>query len=219
MLPARYTGKPFWEVYINDDPPMWQAHLDLQRRFGYDMIMGVGLGSSLDDPPSERRILAKSDEAWIVEEVVHTRRGDLSVRTQYPRDRSPWVVKPLITDPEAEEGALLAILTDPWKKDASEAMSLKGFVADSGIICSGLPVPLAWWLYQRRHLDQAVLDFYDRQGLVERVLAAYSEWALEALRAMARLLEPDMFMFGGSVASMSVVSPALYRCYALPFLI
>lgn len=218
MMPARYTGKPFWEVYVNENPPMWQAHLDLQRRFGYDMVMGVALGNSPNDPPSERTVLAKNDDAWIVEEVIHTRRGDLSIRTQYPRDRSPWVVKPIITDPEAEEAALLATLTDPWTKDASEARAVKAAVADRGIICSGLPVPLAWWLYQRRHLDQAVLDFYDRPQLVERILAVYSEWALEALKAMASLIKPDMFMFGGSVASMSVVSPALYRRYAFPFL-
>jgi uroporphyrinogen-III decarboxylase len=218
MMPVRYTGKPPWEVYVNENPPMWRAHLELQRRFGYDMMIAIGLGAGPDDPPSEKRIIARSEEAWVVEEVIRTHRGDLSVRTVYPRGCSPWVVKPLVTDPESEVEALMVTLTDPWQKDVSQARTVQEAVGEGGIVYSGCAVPLAWWLYQRRQLDQGVLDFYDRSALVGKALAAYSEWALEMLRATCELLRPDVLMFGGSVASMSVVSPALYRRYALPFL-
>ena len=44
MMPARYTAKPFWEVFSNRDPPLWRAHLALQRRFGYDTILGADGG-------------------------------------------------------------------------------------------------------------------------------------------------------------------------------
>ena len=49
-------------------------------------------------------------------------------------------------------------------------------------------------------------------------MSAYGEWALECLRASCERLHPELVMFGGSVASMSVVSPTLYRRYALPWL-
>ena len=218
MMPVRYTGKPFWEVLVNEDPLLWQAHLELQKRFGYDMIHGAGLGSGPDDPASEREVVARTEEQWVEEEILHTRKGILSRRTLYPRSKSPWIIKPLVTDPEDEVEALLCTLTDPWRRDSSHALEVRAAIGDNGIFTSGTPVPLAWWLYTRRRLSESILDFYDRRSLVERAMGAYAEWALELLRCTCEILHPDLLMFSGSVASMSVVSPDLYRRYALPFL-
>jgi len=221
MMPARYTGKPFWEVAVNQNPPMWEAKLALQERFGYDMIMGVSLGADPDDPdlPTEDRILSQDEERWVLERTIHTKKGDLSVRTVYFRDKSPWISKPLITDPESELDALLATLTDPWNRSTTFAEQVREAVGDRGILTGGTPVPLAWWLYCRRDLSRSVLDFYDRLPLVEKAMDAYSEWSIELLKATCERIHPDLLMFGGSVASMSVVSPTLYRRYALPWLL
>ncbi len=218
MMPARYTGKPFWEVSVNGNPPLYQAHLNLQRRFGYDMFFHVDLDAGPDDPPSETTVLSRDNDQWVVENVIHTPKGDLTTRTLHARDRSSWMIKPLITDPEGEVDALLSTLTDPWTKDASHALAMREEVGENGILCGGISVPLAWWLYSRRQLDKSLLDFFDRRELVERAMDAYSEWALELLAATCELARPELIMFGGSVSSMSVVSPALYRRYALPFL-
>ena len=218
MMPARYTGKPFWKIHVEQDPPMWQAQLNLQRRFGYDLALHAGLGSGPDDPPSETTVVSRSEEQWVVQQVIHTSKGDLTTRTLHPRDKSPWVVKPLVTDPEAEVDALLATLTDPWSKDTSHVAQVREAVGENGIVYAGGAVPLAWWLYSRRQLDRSLLDFFDRRPLVEKALDAYSEWALELVRATCERAHPDLLMFGGSVASMSVASPELYRRYAFPFL-
>ena len=218
MMPARYTGKLFWDVWVNQDPPLWKAHLALQERFGYDAIMGAGLGSGPDDPPTETRIVSKGEERWVVEEITHTPKGDLSVRTAYFPAKSPWIMKPLVTDPEAELDALLATLTDPWSKDIAHAQEVREATGDHGILSAGASVPPAWWLYSRRDLSRSVLDFYDRTDLVEHAMDAYGEWALDYLRATCVRVHPDLLMFSGSVASMSVISPELYRRYALPWL-
>ena len=47
---------------------------------------------------------------------------------------------------------------------------------------------------------------------------AYGEWGLEYMRATCEKGHPDLLMFGGSVASMSVINPTIYRRYALPWL-
>ncbi len=36
MIPARMTGKPFWDIYLHDDPPIWKAYLDAVERLGID---------------------------------------------------------------------------------------------------------------------------------------------------------------------------------------
>jgi len=28
MIPCRLTGKPFWDIYLYDDPPWWQAYIN-----------------------------------------------------------------------------------------------------------------------------------------------------------------------------------------------
>jgi uroporphyrinogen-III decarboxylase len=220
MMPCRYTGKPFWEVLLNENPPLWQAHIDLQRRFGYDAIVGAGLDidRAAQGVTSETQVLTRDQERWVAEETTHTPKGDLTVRTVYFRNKSSWVEKPLITDPEDEIEALLATLTDPWDASVDHLEEVRAAVGESGIIAAGTPVPPAWWLYCRRDLSQSVLDFYDRRPLVERAMAAYGEWALDYVRATCALGHPDLLMFGGSVASMSVINPTLYRRYALPWL-
>ncbi|MDR2547823.1 MAG: hypothetical protein LBC96_10065 [Lachnospiraceae bacterium] len=39
MIPARLTGKPFWELYLYNDPPIWRAYIDCVKYFGFDSLM------------------------------------------------------------------------------------------------------------------------------------------------------------------------------------
>ena len=224
MMPCRYTGKPYWEVLLNENPPLWQAHINLQHRFGYDAIVGAGLGSGTGPAFEsaglrvEREVLSRTADRWVAEERTYTPKGMISQRTVYFAQRSSWIEKPLVTDPESEVDALLATLTDPWARDAAHMDRVRRAVGENGIITSGTPVPPAWWLYSRRDLSVSVLDFYDRRPLVERAMDAYGEWALDYMRATCEKGRPDLLMFGGSVASMSVLNPTIYRRYALPWL-
>ncbi|MCC6730551.1 MAG: hypothetical protein IT208_14545 [Chthonomonadales bacterium] len=36
MIPCRLTGKAFWDIYLYQDPPLWQAYIDAARHFGFD---------------------------------------------------------------------------------------------------------------------------------------------------------------------------------------
>lgn len=36
MIPCRLTGKPFWDIYLYQDPPLWRAYIDAVRFFGID---------------------------------------------------------------------------------------------------------------------------------------------------------------------------------------
>ena len=39
MIPARRTGKPFWDLYLYKDPPIWEAYIDTAKYFGIDAVM------------------------------------------------------------------------------------------------------------------------------------------------------------------------------------
>ena len=36
MIPCRLTGKPFWEIYLYQDPPLWEAFIGCVKHFGCD---------------------------------------------------------------------------------------------------------------------------------------------------------------------------------------
>ncbi len=220
MMPARYSGRPFWDVFLNEAPPLWKARIDLARRFGFDLTFGCnGVEGDAPGVSGETDIIERSEDVWVVKEFTHTPHGDLTRIMQYPRAKSPWTLKPIITDPEGEIDALLSTLEDPATcRLVSWYPGLQQELDDAGCVFGIMSVPLAWWLYQRVNLEQGLMDFYDRTPLVERALAAYGEWALAWLDTQIRVQRPDFFMFGGSVSSMSVASPTLYRRYAYSWL-
>ncbi len=39
MIPARRTGKPFWDLYLYNNPPIWEAYIDCAKHFGIDSVM------------------------------------------------------------------------------------------------------------------------------------------------------------------------------------
>ena len=39
MIPARLTGKPFWDLYLYNDPPIWEANILAAKYFGFDSVM------------------------------------------------------------------------------------------------------------------------------------------------------------------------------------
>ena len=36
MIPCRLTGKPFWDIYLYEDPPLWKAYINAVKHFGMD---------------------------------------------------------------------------------------------------------------------------------------------------------------------------------------
>ena len=39
MIPAKRTGKPFWDLYLYNDPPIWAAYIDCAKFFNIDSMM------------------------------------------------------------------------------------------------------------------------------------------------------------------------------------
>ena len=39
MVPARLTGKPFWDLYLYQDPPVFEAYIAAAKHFNFDSVM------------------------------------------------------------------------------------------------------------------------------------------------------------------------------------
>lgn len=49
MIPARMVGKPFWDIYLYQDPPIWKAYIDCVKYFGFDSLMDGYVQILFDD--------------------------------------------------------------------------------------------------------------------------------------------------------------------------
>ncbi|MBT7067477.1 MAG: hypothetical protein HN919_14340 [Verrucomicrobia bacterium] len=73
MIPARLTGKPFWDLYLYNDPPIWEAYLDCAKHFDIDALMDGGFPLQYPDqeqaigPDWERFIVFQNDERIVVQ--------------------------------------------------------------------------------------------------------------------------------------------------------
>ena len=70
MVPCRRTGKPFWDIYAYQDPPLWKAHIDALK--SYDIDGGFEVYDFIDDvfpddaSPWEQRIVKRFDDGGFV---------------------------------------------------------------------------------------------------------------------------------------------------------
>ena len=69
MIPAKRTGKPFWDLYLYQDPPIWLAYIDCVKHFGFDSLMDGYVPIDFDEDPGEwkQAIVFKSPERIVTQ--------------------------------------------------------------------------------------------------------------------------------------------------------
>ncbi len=105
MIPARLTGKPFWQLYLYDDPPIWQAYVAAAKKFNIDSLMdGYFPLAFPDDPPplptrlpptpeQEKQIIPDSE--WQRFVVFKSKERIVVQRSRLENGKRIW--EPLIT--------------------------------------------------------------------------------------------------------------------------
>ena len=147
-----------------------------------------------------------------------TRKGILTREVYYPRCDAAWNRTPLVKNLVNDFEKLISMLYDPWQKKSNTFQEARKYMGESGLVTDGIGVPSFHWFMARGSIQDAIMDFYDYPDMIKKFVGAYSEYALEYIKASCEKSKPELFMFGGSYASMSVISPELYREHNLPFL-
>jgi uroporphyrinogen decarboxylase len=71
MIPARLTGKPFWDIYLYQDPPLWKAYIDAVKYFGFDGFLDYQVRVAFPDEiqypdPSVKTVIVQRTDERIV---------------------------------------------------------------------------------------------------------------------------------------------------------
>ena len=185
MIPARLTEKPFWDIYLYNNPP-----LGLAQVFAVDQLKVDGFSDQgrLDPSPEyakkkKERIFYQQHEYTDTKTTFNTSHGDLTYKTRYYRNQPPVLIekpiKNLMEDlPKLEEffdpGAVQSFGVDYYSL-------VKEKLGDKGVICLNVPVPGLHWLHENQEggFETAIKLFYEEPDLVREVCDIIHNYIIE----------------------------------------
>ena len=219
MIPARLTGKPFWDLYLYNDPPIWEAYIACAKHFDIDSLMDGFFPlrfpeESAGEPPWQQFIVDR-DEWHIVTQWSYVDGGKRVWRPNfdiYYVDNPPtvWVPPERIgRDPtpkrfEPVEGV------KPVDLGPKGLKRIKRLMGDQGLVGAFLACSCALMS------EEAIFNYYDHPELhekwaAERVEAAEKRFA----RLMAMDERPDFLCVGGS-GTLVFQTVGIFRQLAFP---
>ncbi len=220
MIPARLTGKPFWDLYLYNDPPIWEAYIDCAKKLNIDSLMDGYFPLTFSDEISEEEkefekfIVFRNDERIVVQKsrVLNGKRiWHDKVAVYYIADPPTESVNPLDIG--------LPLIPDKWvpvegvnKIDLGPEglKKIKKMLGDQGLL--GVFITYSSALYNQ----ESIYNYYDNPD-------KHEQWALERVEAVEKRFDkimqmdekPDFLCVGGS-GTLVFQSVDIFRQLAFP---
>lgn len=220
MIPCKLTGKPFWDIYLYEDPPLWQAYIDAVHYFGFDGWLPnvpIEYACEVDDreQPWREAIVRRSDERIVTRFYRENGQGRewSQFATIYFIDAPPYRHATL------EQAALPAGEPDRWEA-VEKRTSYFGYEAyheayarmgESGVI--GLQVSMPGLNIKD---PDSMYRYYDDRESVLATCAAHHDRMIARTREIIDIA-PD-FLFIGNSGHMLANPEPIFRELSLPTL-
>ena len=215
MVPARLTGKPFWDIYLHENPPLDEAYIKAVRYFGMDGWYIYDNATMHEEPKWKSRIIETDDEEIRVERWIETPHGNLEEVISYPRQDPPWNVRGMVRDLETDVPKLLWYLST---KPFETLFANRGKIGTEGIYGVAIETFMGFWVWVRDGGSmRAIMDFIEYPDVMKKVHAGYADFVERAASAIVAN-KADEILIAGSASSLSLSSPAIYREYDLPLI-
>jgi len=223
MIPARLTGKPFWDIYLYNDPPIWDAHIACAKHFDIDGFMDglfndyrpLDFGDEPRQEPEWERFIVFRSPDRIITQACRVEKGK--------RIWAPKVAVYYVSDPPTGglpvEKVGLPPVPERWEplegvkpidggpagfQRAKEMMGDRGLVGLSVISSAVLRDP------------EALYRYYDNPDKHEQWAAERVERAERYFRKlMHHGVRPDFISVGGS-GTLVFQTAEIFRQLAFP---
>lgn len=219
MIPARLTGKPFWDLYLYNDPPIWEAYIACAKRFNIDSLMDGYFPLTFPEEIAQHepweRMLVHADERMRVVQACRMEGGRRmwaeKVDVYYVADPPTYSVDPAkVGLPPVPERWEPLEGVNPVDTGPEGLRRVKELMGDQGLV--GVFVTYSCALGS----EEAIFHYYDHPKMHER-------WAAERVEAAERRFEriqsmpvkPDFLCVGGSGTLVFQTVP-IFRQLALP---
>jgi uroporphyrinogen decarboxylase len=221
MIPARLTGKPFWDLYLYNDPPIWEAYIDCARHFDIDSVMDGYFPLTFEeerDPGPEREtfIVSRENDRIVTRQswLEDGRRHWSAVVDVYHRWDPPNMGVPLarIGQPEMPPRWEPLEGVKPVDTGPEGLRRVKELMGDQGLV--GIQVTCTEVLCS----EEDVYDYYDHPEEQEersRRRVEEAEARFNRIMALPADCRPDFLCVGGS-GSLVFQTPEIFRRLAFP---
>lgn len=219
MIPAKLTGKPFWDLYLYNDPPIWEAYIDCAKYFNIDSLMDGYFPlkfpeETRNEPPWEKAIISETEDAIITQDY-YSESGKIywknTVEVYYRFNPPSRGIAP--------EKLSLPAIPDKWRPvenikpvdySPEGLQRVKRMMGDQGLV--GVFVASTCALAN----EKDILNYYDNPGNAAKEAEKRTERAVARFeRIMAMPEKPDFLCVGGS-GTLVFQSPDIFRELAFP---
>jgi uroporphyrinogen decarboxylase len=222
MIPARLTGKPFWDLYLYNDPPIWDAYIACAKHFNIDALMdGYFPLRWPSDPVDSRawnRFIVYRDAERLVTQAACLENGKRTwsdrVDVYYVADPPTWGVYPSrIGLPSTPSSACEPVTgVKPVDLGVDGLRHTKELLGDQGL--TGVSITGTCIM----HNEETIYYYTDHPEALENVKAqrlAQVERRFADLMSMRPEARPDFLCVGGS-GTLVFQTPGFFREHALP---
>jgi uroporphyrinogen decarboxylase len=221
MIPARLTGKPFWDLYLRNDPPIWEAYIACAKHFGIDAVMDgyfpFRWPSDWVDPRPWEPFIVFRDAERLVTQASYLENGK---RVWQEHVTVYYVADPPTGGMNPAKIGLPAVPTwfepvegiKPVDTGVAGLRRTKALLGDQGLL--GVFITFSCITGN----EEMIYHFADHPEQLEHVKAnrlAEVERRFADLMAMAPADRPDFLCVGGS-GSLVFQTPDFFRQHALP---
>lgn len=221
MIPCKATGKPFWEIYLYGDPPLWWAYLEILKKFkfdgGWEAGPGIVVQHKNDLREFRRETVDKSADKIVVRDYVKTPEGTLWQETIYWRDMPPVIATKMVKNINDFKLYIKYFFPEPISCDDKEFQSWRVAVGDLGV------VPLFVWYPGFQSLFEVFDDFsamiynyYEYREIFEQYREIAHEYIMHLLDLSIKC-KPDIIHIGAS-GTLTLASPKIFCEMGLPTL-
>lgn len=225
MVPDRLDGRPLYEIHLDGrEHNGWtsathgEVYVEAIKYYNMDgFYMYGGLKQIGPERPDFESEIVDVPQGKLVKRICRTSKGDLTEQEMYFMDEPPWRTEKPIKNLYADfEKFQLFMGLGEWKWE--DKYVDKHVIGDYGIYMGMIPLFQDWWFHYRQGgFEQCFMDFMSEAEFMDKVFGFWLDWAIGNVKAMLKA-KPDVIMLGGSSASLSISSPAIFTKYELPFI-
>ena len=218
MIPAKLTGKPFWDLYLYNDPPIWDAYIDCAKFFAIDAMMDgyfpLNLSEAMDGPAWESFIVYRDAERIVTQQSYQDNGKRVwapTVTVYYVADPPTYGVPPAkIGLPSTPTCYAPVEGVKPVDRGLDGLRRVKERLGEQGLV--GVFVISSCALSN----EEDILNYYDHPEL-------HAQWAEERVALaerrfhtlMAMEVRPDFLCVGGS-GTLVFQTVEIFRQLSLP---